>query len=366
MKISQFSDREVLIKSLMRCSLYLSDKLNLTGNIKNFVVFPRLNLICPADIDPNLFILITREYRYNRSRLMRLAAYIYISSIYLAFLFRAVKFFFRKVEINAIDNFPVILGGNNRFRFINSTNTMAIVVSKNISVDYFSMNSISASNNQFIQELGLMPKVMRHTSMLCLEEQVPGISINRLKLSLIEQDYIDLELNKFFLIQKNTAISTDWNVFLKDKVNIFNRYCVICKSPFLNSFIEVCELLNSLYSKSNCQKFLDVSFSHGDLNHGNILFSPSRFSIIDWEYFDNRYVAYDRVIYSFNLRHLMLEDYEKFINTLHQYDFNGLAFLVEELLFRCLNFKPDVLDSSYYVEILIDVIKVKYIAADYF
>ena len=100
-----------------------------------------------------------------------------------------------------------------------------------------------------------------------------------------------------------------------------------------------------------------ITPSHGDLNRGNIFYGQNKVSIIDWEYYMYRYIDYDRIIYMNDLRHKSLSNFSNFIKQAEQYDFDSIIFLVEELLFRILNFKLDILDSQMHIDEISYLIK---------
>jgi hypothetical protein len=72
-----------------------------------------------------------------------------------------------------------------------------------------------------------------------------------------------------------------------------------------------------------------------------------------------RYIDYDRVIYMNDLRHKSLANYSIFIKQVDEHDFDTVVFLVEELLFRILNFKLDILDSQMHIDEISHLIKQK-------
>jgi len=70
-----------------------------------------------------------------------------------------------------------------------------------------------------------------------------------------------------------------------------------------------------------------------------------------------RYVEYDFVIYTHDLRHQILADYVGFFEGKSHFDFDVILFLLEELSFRILNYKLDIPDSQVHIDAVIDLIK---------
>ncbi len=352
MKISQFKDNEAFIENIRLCAAFILKNLKLSSRSSYYLQFQQLNILCRSDIDARFFLTVTKEYRYNKSILTRFAAISYITFVYLCFKFHISIYFFKKVKLLLPLSFPVIIGGNNRLRFVDSSNTFAIVVSKNCDIDFFSKNIHAANDDKIISSLQLMPEIMKCSSFLYFEKQIHGIAINRLKLSSNEENFIDKKINAYFECQQLNAFDVKWHEFLKGKIEIFENFSKYFTSIYYQLFRDICHSIEEWVIVNSLNENVKIVLSHGDLNQGNILYSHNKLNIIDWEFFGLHYVEYDRIVYNYNIRHLSIQNYKKFLKDDNIQDFDKLAFLVEDLLFRCLNFKPDIKDSSGHIDII--------------
>jgi hypothetical protein len=357
MKFSQFKDKAHRLREINGCVSYLNQYLWSGQKKSEFIEIYRLNLILRRDSDISLFLAVTKEYRSHKNPGKRVLACVYISLIALLLKLRLIGYFFNMLTLEVSDFYPVILGGNNRLRFIDSSNSNAILISKNTNSDFFTNNAISAYQHGNFYNLDVIPIVLPVNSTLYFEKQVDGLAINRFILSESENTVVDSSINALFTRQKELCDVVSLDVFLKYKAEVLNNYSNTFKSEknseLIKLFFDISEQIRRCLGDSEVK----IAPSHGDLNRGNVFYGQNKVSIIDWEYYMYRYIDYDRVIYMNDLRHKSWANYSIFIKQSNEHDFDTLLFLVEELLFRILNFKLDILDSQMYIDEISYLIK---------
>jgi hypothetical protein len=357
MKLSQFKDKSKRLREIETCVSYLNQCLWNSKKQAEFIEISRLNLILRRDSNIGLFLDVTKEYRSHKSPSKRVLAFGYLGLIALLLKLRLAKYFFSVLTLEVSDFYPVILGGNNRLRFIDSSNSNAILISKNTNSDFFTGNAINAYQDSHFYNLDVIPIVLPVNSALYFEKQIDGLAINRFTLSESERALVDSSINSLFKRQKELCKVVSLDEFLKYKTEVLINYSNTRKSE-KNS--ELTDLFSSI--SEQVRMFLGdieikIAPSHGDLNRGNVFYGENKVSIIDWEYYMYRYIDYDRVIYMNDLRHKSLANYSIFIKQVDEHDFDTIIFLVEELLFRILNFKLDILDSQIHIDEISHLIK---------
>jgi hypothetical protein len=357
MKFAQFEDRKKYLREIEECVGYLNRYLWNDQKKAEFIEVPRLNLILRRDSSVNLFLSVTKEYRSHQDFGKRLLAFSYIGLIALLLKLKLSTYFFNVLILDVSEFYPVILGGNNRLRFIDSSNSDAILISKNTNSDFFTNNAISAYQHGHFYNLDVIPPILPITGEFYLEKQVDGLAINRFSLSDSERAVVNNSLSSLFIIQEELCSVVSLEVFLKSKVEVLINYSSTFKSEknseLIKLFFSITEQVERYFGDSEVK----ITPSHGDLNRGNVFYGQNKVSIIDWEYYMYRYIDYDKVIYMNNLRHKSLSDYSIFMKQTDKHNFDTVIFLVEELLFRILNFKLDILDSQMHIDEISYLIK---------
>jgi len=359
MKITQYYNTEKYINLMRECIVCAADYLKLRCEKARCIEIPRLNIIIRENIDPKLFLRICLEYRFHRNTLTQWIARIYIYLIYVHLLFRAPLFLHNKSTFMMPFGYVAAMGGNNRVRLIDAMNAFALLIPSDAANSFFILNILSAYKPENRFPLNLMPKIFAFSDRLYFEQQVEGIAINRLRLSKIQQKFINDEMNHYFACQSESSYAVDINSFLSSRVEILLRYGALKDDLFYSMFVDLCSDVKKFVENLNITTYVQVSPSHGDLNLGNILYSTNRIFIIDWEYCYDRYMEYDRIVYSYNLRHLSTEDYVDFVENTSLDDINVLIFLIEDILFRFINYKKDLINSNQYINCIVDLIKSK-------
>jgi hypothetical protein len=349
MKFDQFSDSEGVMSEVKHCLDYIATESTQDSVTATFVIIPKLNFIFRSDMSVRLFLDITREYRSNRNITTKILACGYVYLIALCISLGLAGFALRRAELTAPVFYPAILGGNNRLRFIDSSNSQAIVVAKNRHSQIFTRNAIRAYEASAVAQLDLVPAILKISDGMYLEKQIKGKAINRGVFGARENAQIFAALDLLFQQQRQSARSVTFDALLRYKLTILKRLSAersLANAEELNSaFVEIGAKLTELYADER----ISVTLSHGDLNKGNIFLASDGVSIIDWEYYMYRCEGYDEVIYRYDFRHKSFEEYRAVFAVSPRVEFDTLLFLFEELFFRILNYKADVADSQRFV-----------------
>lgn len=308
MKISQKSDIAAYVKDI---AAVLEDHQSCCVMSKNngmMVIVPKLNLIATENIGFNLVWELFSEYRRQKDRKKKFLITFYTVAILIIIKLKLP--IFKKIKINYDDQYPAILGGNNRIRLISACNQYALVHAINNKTKWSCDAVIHAI--QYYSKCGCiaLPQVMSLSCGGYLEQQIKGIAINRLTFQ--EKGKIDFTLTKSLNGYFDFQILSGFKLSVDEYFKCKYQY-VIEKSTDENLVCdEEMKFIVSLKDKINLfteADTIDCVYSHGDLNTGNIFISKDhKVFIIDWEYFGVRNLNYDRFVYSTNLRHTNSND----------------------------------------------------------
>ena len=358
MKFSQFEDRQKLERELLECVDYLNSILWSGIQQKHYLVLPKLNLILRSDISLYLFLDITKEYRSNKKFHIRAAAHLYIFAIIFILILKLGRFFFKGISLEGSDFYPVIIGGNNRLRFVDSSNSNALLIAKNPNSLLFTKNAVRAFCKSIFSDMDIIPRLLPINDRVYLEEQIEALAINRKTLTDVENEIINKTLEAFYVRQEDSSRDITIKSYFRYKRQILRKFSVEIDLPHISNLYKLfCSFGNKVEQHFGPTK-ISVCPSHGDLNRGNVFLNQDRVMIIDWEYFMYRYTKYDSILFKYDLRHQPLSAYLDFLKE-NNSDFNVILFLLEELFFRILNFKEDVPDSQLYVDTLVELIEKK-------
>jgi hypothetical protein len=359
MKFSQFADCEKLESEITECIRYLNGFLWSDSKKNQHFVIPKLNLIIRPNIDIKLFLDVTKEYRSNSRFLTRVAALIYIGLVVAAIRVRLGSLFLKVLSLETSEFYPIIIGGNNRLRFVDSSNNNALLVAKNCRSIFFTKNAMRAYHKENFFDLEIIPELLMINERVYLEKQISGIAINRMVLTDLQERLLNNSMDAFFLKQQDLSRVISLGTFLRYKTSILLNYSDRAESTKIEELSQLFITMGKRIEKYFGEYEVSVCPSHGDLNRGNVFLDGNKVNIIDWEYFMYRNVDYDPVIFRHDLRHKKLTDYVNFFERNVNFDFNVIIFLTEELSFRILNFKRDVSDSQLYIETLTRLINNK-------
>lgn len=357
MKFDQFTDTQKLKREVADSLGYVNKFLWSNAKQSNFLLIPRLNVLFREDSDISLFLDVTKEYRSHKNTFRRVLAICYIIITAALLRIRLASFFFKVVPLEISEFYPVVLGGNNRLRLIDSSNSNAILISKNTDNDFFTNNAINAYQQRKFSRLGMIPEILPINKTLYFEKQIEGLAINRNVLDILETDIVAKSIESFFSRQEALSRGISFDTFLRYKSAILVQFANTYKSEKTSKLVEL--FIDTGRQVGNYLGNVSVKIcpSHGDLNRGNVFLDQNKVYIIDWEYYMYRYIDYDRVIYCNDLRHKTSADYLSFFKEYDSFDFCVLTFLLEELSFRILNFKSDVSDSQVFIDTISMLIK---------
>lgn len=357
MKFDQFTNIQNLEDEISD-SIYAVNQFLLSDlKLSKFILIPRLNVLFRADANISLFLDVTKEYRSHTNINRRLLAIFYIGIIAVLLKFRVANYFFKVISLEVSEFYPVILGGNNRLRIIDSANSNALLVSKNTGNEFFTKNAIKAFQQGEFLSLGAIPEVLAINNTLYFERQIKGLAINRRVMCSDETDIVTNQISNFFSVQETLSRNISIRAFMRYKTAILIHFANISKSDKTSNLVELFISVGRQVEHHLGNISIIICPSHGDLNRGNVFLDKKDVHIIDWEYYMYRCIDYDRVIYDNELRHIVLSDYLEFFKKSDLFDFSALIFLLEELSFRILNFKSDVSDSQLFIDTITMLIK---------
>tara|TARA_B110000503_G_C7156999_1_gene417765 strand:+ start:822 stop:1922 length:1101 start_codon:yes stop_codon:yes gene_type:complete len=356
MKFSQFEDTKKLEQEINECISYLNGFLWFDTQEKQHFILPKLNLIICSGIDVYLFLDVTKEYRSNKKFLTRAAALLYIFIIATILKLGLGRLFLKDIFLKGSDFYPVIIGGNNRLRFVDSSNSNALLIAKNSGSLLFTKNAMRAYCMSGFSDLNIIPEIIPINHNVYLEKQIDGLAINRVLLNDAQNKSVHEGLDSLFVRQEHLSREVSVRALLRYKKYILQNFLSEAKFDDVSKLYKIFKSASDKVEKHFGVLEVSVCPSHGDLNRGNVFLDQDRVSIIDWEYFLYRYAKYDNIIYSYDLRHQSLSAYREFIKEKQHLDFNVILFLLEELFFRILNFKEDIADSQVYIDTVAELI----------
>jgi thiamine kinase-like enzyme len=162
----------------------------------------------------------------------------------------------------------------------------------------------------------VLPMEMK-TSNIYYEKLLKGRSFDRLKKKKVRN--IHNEIEKIIIqIQKekrSTINSIKYSLSLKNTIVDELSKVIISKQLYLN-VIEFVEHISDLVGDFD----LEVSFSHGDLQYGNIFITENdEIYILDWETYSVRSIGYDLLtyFYRFRYRNNFIDRIKDFLNDNH-------------------------------------------------
>ena len=355
MKFNQFTSIHKIIDEIKECMEYLENSISIETSSSEYLIIPKLNLVLRIDSKPSLFFAITKEFRSHQSPIMKILALGYIIFIGALLKFNLGRLFLNVVSMRGPVFYPAILGGNNRFRFIDSSNSIAILIARDTRSAFFTQNATSAYTNNFFSALNCIPEIFSVNDRVYFEKQIDGVAINRIFLDASQDNASRIFIDSVFETQKKFTRFISLKTFLRYKIATIKMYLTTSKLSEANRLLEQFILYCS-YALENLGNIdIPVCPSHGDLNRGNVFINSKNLNIIDWEYFMYRYRPYDYIIFTPNLRHLDINEYKCFFKNSNELNFSSFIFLLEELAFRILNYKSDLPDSQMHIDALADI-----------
>ena len=273
MKFNQFTSIHKIIDEIKECIEYLENFISFEAGTNEYLIIPKLNLILRIDSKPSLFFAITKEFRSHQSLIMRILALGYIIFIGVLLKFNLGRLFLDVVSLRGPVFYPAILGGNNRFRFIDSSNRIAILIARDARSAFFTQNATRAFTSNIFSALNCIPEILSVDNRVYFEQQIDGVAINRISLDTSQNkasmDFIDSVSET----QKKFIRFISLRAFLRYKIFTIKAYLSTSKlleaNRLLEQFIFYCS-----YALDNLENTeVPVCPSHGDLNRGNVFIS---------------------------------------------------------------------------------------------
>jgi choline/ethanolamine kinase len=353
MKISQLGELNSVLRDIEN-SLKKIDSLGFWSSQPTRVfVFPKVNLVAASGTSVSFIFNQMKEYTYHKNLLKRMLAFVYVA-ISLVLYFLRFSPLLRSATLTMNQNFPVILGGNNRIRLISSSGCYALLAPAHEHSDMFlkatiqSFRDLSSSGNLNV------PKIDFLRGGYYFEQQIDGVALNRLNLSAEETNKCHSDLDHFFDCQADSARSTSATAYVR-----YKNYLLRCSKnlgyPLITQHIDAFSKLALSLLQNGRHGAVRVARSHGDLNHGNIFFQRTNMltSLIDWEYYQYRLERYDEAVFRFNMRHLgTLQAYECELSKLLKEGEIDYRFIIEEYAFLIMNFKVSSIYDARKLDIL--------------
>jgi len=306
---------------------------------ETFVIIPKLNIIANKNISSALLWELISEYRYQRTYIKKLLAYIYTLAM-----FMIVKInlpLLKRTQFAFDEQYPAILGGNNRIRLISACNKYALILAVNDATKW-SCDAVIEASKYYANCGGVtLPNVMSLPCGGYLEEQITGVALNRLTNRENKKFNINImrHISQFFDFQYERSFKISIEEFFEYKLAYLSEK-MTDENLVSKSEIEfVSELKEKIKSVTNIRD-IKCAWAHGDLNTGNIFISEEgKVYLIDWEYFGVRSVNYDAFVYKKNLRHT--QSYAEYNYILNSADV-CLLNVIEEYIFSLVNGKRNI------------------------
>jgi len=265
MKFSQFSDFQNIELEVAECISYLNGFLWSDSKKHQYFFIAKLNLILRSNIDIHLFLDVTKEYRSNKRFLTRVLSLCYILMIAGILRFRLGRFILKGISLEGSELYPVIIGGNNRLRFVDSSNNNALVVAKNSNSLLFTRNAMRAYCKASFSELDVIPGIIPINDRVYFEKQINGLSINRISLSDSQKVIVTHSLDSFFLRQQELTRTISISTYLRYKRSILERFEVNAASAKISDlfrlFIIISEKVQHTLVSANSQYVRHMAIS---------------------------------------------------------------------------------------------------------
>jgi len=189
----------------------------------------------------------------------------------------------------------LILGGNHRLRIFGNGLTSSYVILKKGESNKFITNEISL-RSEF--NLPYAPRLISTGSSWLQEEYIEGIPLNRLadsgKRETIRAQLLEIH-NRQLITPSGFKLKT--KDYLDEKLE---KLEFLFSSKEINITKDIKKEIESTF-KLLCDQFdplgeVEVSWTHGDFQSGNVLVSGSSFKVIDWEASEKRFGLYDMFV----------------------------------------------------------------------
>ena len=274
-------------------------KKNFNDNYQNWYCNPLINSIFLKNANPDIFLSINGEYKYNPSKPIRTLfqkIYLKLSQTKYFNVFLSSYSFKISPVIKSGKN-KLIIGGNKKIRLIDIENKKVFVVLKQgFNKRYINREIFIRENFQFLS----VPKLLinKNNNFWYAEEYVSGIPPNRLSRTR-HKIILNKVISEIILLRdetKKTITVKKYLIDLNSKINYDLQKNIIFSQTKKNKLKSIINSLNQTINTCVEQKIF-TSICHGDFHLGNILTDKNKYWLIDWENSCIRNFAYDLVIY---------------------------------------------------------------------
>ncbi len=266
--------------------------------LTEFIANKFLNFIAHPNLTDQIFSNLVAEYGTSTSLWKNLLQKAYVN-LAVSQTFRK-KFSHKSISLPYRFHDKLILGGNHRLRIFNSGLQSSTVILKKGEAVEFIENEIQLKR---AFDLTYAPTLIKAGSNWLEEEYVKGLPLNRIKYVAGKQDFIKkliaLHFEQLLIpakVQLNVQEYRYWkNEKLQQKL----------QNPQLKISSEIRNQLEETFdfvSKRLQYELVDLSWSHGDFQEGNVLVDGDHFKVIDWEAAEKRFWLYDIFVLIGDLR----------------------------------------------------------------
>lgn len=317
MRISMLEKREDFYTILTR-TLTESSHLEVMPILKSETFFANkyLNFVAHSSLQENMFQNLVEEYGNStvfwKTWLQKIYVKFAVSKITRSF------FAHKSISLPAHFSSSLILGGNHRLRMFSTGLKASKVILKNGESKAFISNELLL-RKEF--NLTYSPKLLTIGGDWLEEEYIKGIPLNRLQNTSITDKMIH---HLLYVHQKELLNPSKQKLPSKDYLNscLESIQAILSEKKLriqANIKTEILNLMSLLTSKIT-QKELEISWTHGDFQQGNILVRDNEFKVIDWEASKKRFWLYDHFVMLGGIRahgniKVALEEFQQKIST---------------------------------------------------
>lgn len=261
-------------------------------NLEIFYCIPKLNSIFHSRIDKReLKKYLKNNMIGNQNFFVQLLLKLYINiAIYFPYLFSDKIMLINSNKINSYLIYP----GNKRIKIIDfSKNTVTNILKNGFSDKWFlnDFNFRSSSNRYYVNKTHKISNISYYERLL---HGKPLARLNNRFQNFHTDEVIQIikdmqyEIKHILICDYIESLCNDINSLVTNDHNIINN---------------ITELINNIKKYFSDKTYhICITFSHGDLQKGNVFVGETELYILDWETYSTRSCVYDLLIYLYNLR----------------------------------------------------------------
>ena len=263
------------------------------GRKTKLYVYPHINAIVTKRNSREIREYLLNEYSVKGNRIKRVLAKSYVVLCLISQGFLADK----TVLLNCmVDDSVLIYPCNKKYRVFDFKNDIVSVYVKSGFPNNDLIHEIEFRKNSTLE---FVPKLVSCNDIFYTERIIHGMPLAR-----IDYGY-DVLAQKAYDIFRSSFISEDRCISGKDySIILLNRYVISQKNKKYIDFNILNPLINTLADYISKIESINLCFSHGDLQSGNIWIEQgtNQIFIIDWESWGERSIYYDKAVLFYSLR----------------------------------------------------------------